>query len=120
MSQALPDALANHEPIVLDGHADTPQRFVDEGWNWEGDALGTGQLSGATARQGGLHGGFLIAWPEPEQWRGRYAERTAALIDSIHQQAARHPAALQVCTSVTDVLEARQAGRFAALISTLR
>ena len=30
---------------MLDGHADTPQRFVDEGWNWTGDALGLGQLS---------------------------------------------------------------------------
>ena len=26
--------------IVVDGHADTPQRFLDDGWNWTGEALG--------------------------------------------------------------------------------
>ncbi len=42
--------------IVLDGHADTPQRFVDEGWEWSGMPLGTGHLSAQSAVAGGLHG----------------------------------------------------------------
>ncbi|MGI4852816.1 MAG: dipeptidase [Janthinobacterium lividum] len=102
--------------IVLDGHADTPQRFVDEGWNWTGDALGLGQLSSETAHAGGLQGGFLIAWPEPDAWAGRFAERTRTLIEGIHQQALRHPEALRICLDRTDIQSARQAGQFAALI----
>lgn len=102
--------------IVLDGHADTPQRFVDEGWNWVGDPLGAGQLSSESAHAGGLHGGFLIAWPEPEAWAGQFAERTTKLIGSIHQQALRHPEALRICRNTADIRAARQSGQFAALI----
>ncbi len=102
--------------VVLDGHADTPQRFVDEGWNWIGDPLGMGQLSAETAREGGLDGGFLIAWPEPEAWAGRFAERTRALMASIHAQAAKHPEALAVCRTPEEILAAREAGRFAGMV----
>jgi membrane dipeptidase len=102
--------------VVLDGHADTPQRFVDEGWNWVGDPLGMGQLSAETAREGGLDGGFLIAWPEPEAWAGRFAERARTLIAAIHSQAAKHPEALAICRTPKEILEARGAGRFAGMI----
>ena len=117
MSDFLQRAKALHRTcLVLDGHADTPQRFVDEGWQWTGEALGPGQLSAYTAKQGGLDGGFLIAWPEPEAWHGRFAERTRTLIAGIHQQARQHPEALAVCRTPTEILAAKEAGRFAALI----
>ncbi len=102
--------------MVLDGHADTPQRFVDEDWNWTGDPLGLGHLSRETALAGGLDGGFFIAWPEPETWHGSFAERTRHLIEGIHQQAQKHPAALAVCRNAAEVRYAKQAGRYAALI----
>lgn len=117
MTDFLDAARALHaEAIVLDGHADTPQRFVDEGWHWSGDLLGDGQLSSETADLGGLHGGFLIAWPEPERWHGRNAERTRSLIESIHGQAARFPNRLALCCTASEVLQARQTGRYAALV----
>lgn len=104
------------ECAVLDGHADTPQRFVDEDFQWTSAELGLGQLSAETARQGGLRGGFLIAWPEPVEWVGRAAERTLSLIAAVHDQALRHADALAVCTSVAQVRAAMAAGRYAALI----
>ena len=117
MADFLAQARALHaDSIVLDGHADTPQRFLDEGWNWTGDPLGIGQLSAETAKQGGLDGGFLIAWPQPEEFAGRHAERTRALIASVHQQAQRHPQAVTVCRSADEVRSARQSGTFAALL----
>jgi membrane dipeptidase len=117
MSDLLGEARQLHaECIVLDGHADTPQRFVDEGWNWTGDALGLGQLSAGTAREGGLDGGFLIAWPEPEAWAGRFAERTRSLIAGIHEQARKYPEALAICRTPEEIRTAKQAGRFAAMI----
>ena len=102
--------------MVLDGHADTPQRFADEEWNWTGDPLGLGQLSSETAQAGGLDGGFLIAWPAPESWPDQFAERTRQLIESVHQQARKHPAALAVCRTSAEIRAAKEAGRFAALI----
>ena len=100
----------------MDGHADTPQRFLDDGWNWTGEPLGLGQLSAETAKQGGLDGGFLIAWPQPDEWAGHYAERTRALIGSIHQQASLHTGAIRICHSAAEVRTARAAGAYAALI----
>jgi membrane dipeptidase len=117
MADFLAEARALHaECIVLDGHADTPQRFLDERWNWTGDPLGLGQLSAETAKQGGLDGGFLIAWPQPEEWVGRYAERTLALIESVHEQARRHPAAMTICRSADEVRVAKAAGIYATLL----
>ena len=117
MRDFLAEAYALHaDSIVLDGHADTPLRFVDDGWEWASQPLGLGQLSAETARIGGLDGEFLIAWPEPNSWAGRLAERTRTLIASIHRQAARHPEALVVCCSPAEIRAAKAAGRFAALI----
>lgn len=117
MKDFFAEALELHaSSTVLDGHADTPQRFVDEGWDWLDNGLGPGQLSAEEARKGGLDGGFLIAWPEPEAWAGRFAERTQALIQGIHRQAARYPEALRVCLNASDIDAARQAGQFGALI----
>ncbi|QHN03236.1 membrane dipeptidase [Granulicella sp. WH15] len=117
MRDFLAEARALHaESVVLDGHADTPQRFVDDDWEWTGQPLGLGQLSEETARAGGLDGEFLIAWPEPGSWSGRFAERTRTLIASVHTQAAKHPEALAVCCSPAEIRAAKAAGRFSAMI----
>ena len=56
--------------LVIDTHADTPQRFVDEDWDFTG-ALGSGHLNLETARQGNLAAEFFAIWPEPKAWAGR-------------------------------------------------
>ena len=84
--------------------------------NWTRDPLGIGQLSAETAKQGGLDGGFLIAWPQPDEWAGHYAERTRALINSVHRQAWRDPAAMTICRSADEVRTAKSIGSYAALI----
>lgn len=117
MRNFLEEAKALHDSsIVLDGHADTPQRFVDEDWNWVGSPLGMGQLSAETAAAGHLHGGFLIAWPEPDAWAGTFAERTRTLIARIHQQASKQPEAITICTTAEEVRNAKHNGQYAALI----
>ena len=101
--------------FLIDGHADTPQRFVDEGWDFTG-ALGTGHLSLDTARAGGLGAEFFALWAEPKQWKGRYAERTLALVESVHEQVRRHPNDLRLCLSADDILAARSEGSFSVLM----
>jgi membrane dipeptidase len=56
------------EAIVIDTHADTPQRFVDEGWDFSGN-LSHGMLNLETARQGNLAAEFFAIWVEPTEWR---------------------------------------------------
>ena len=101
--------------LILDAHADTPQRFADEDWNFTDDLAG-GHLNLASARQGGLSGEFFAIWPEPAQWRGRYAHRTLSLIDAVHQQVRRAPNQLALCLSADNVLQARADGKFAVLM----
>jgi len=101
--------------LVIDTHADTPQRFADEAWDFN-DPLGRGMLNLQTARQGNLAGEFFAIWPEPTVWHGRYAHRTLTLIDAVHQQVRRHPEQLALCTSPAEIVAARDAGKFAVLM----
>jgi membrane dipeptidase len=109
-------AIPSSRHAIIDTHADTPQRFVDEGWDFTGHA-GTGHLSLADARAGSLGAEFMVAWAEPVQWRGRYRERTLALIDAVHQQVERHPAQLVLALSADDIEQASKAGKFAMLLA---
>lgn len=101
--------------LVVDGHADTPQRFVDEQWDFCA-ALGAGHINLETARRGGLDAEFFAVWVEPTEWRGRYAYRALQLIDGVLEQVRRHPEELQLALCAEDILAAKRGGRFAVLL----
>ena len=109
----LPDELK--DAIVIDGHADTPQRFVDEGWEFDGP-VGDGHLSLETARRGGLSAEFFAIWVQPDEWRGRYAHRTLQLIDGVYEQWRRHPHELVLGLTANDVRRAHEDGKFCVLL----
>ena len=110
------DAAAIHAAaLVIDGHADTPQRFLDESWDFT-DSLNGGMLSLEAARIGGLNAEFFAIWVEPKQWKGRYAERTLALIDSVLNQVKKHPQQLSLCTSPDEITAAHHESCFAVLM----
>jgi membrane dipeptidase len=101
--------------IVIDTHADTPQRFVDESWDFTAP-LGNGMLNLETARAGNLAAEFFAAWVEPREWRGRYAFRTLQLIDGVLEQIRKHPDAMRLCLSSEDIINAHADNIFATLI----
>jgi len=107
--------------LVIDGHADTPQRFLDEAWDFAGP-LATPQNSGGmlnldSARAGNLAAEFFAIWVDPGQFPpSAFAHRTRALIDAVHQQVQRHPTELALCTSPAEILAAKASGRFAMLM----
>jgi len=110
------DPIAVHRAsLVIDTHADTPQRFLDEGWNFS-DPLAHGMLSLETARRGGLNAEFFAAWVEPTLYPGEYASRTVALLRAVQEQVRRHTDSMQFCLSPEDILAAHAAGKFAALL----
>src|ERR1035441_4027730 len=106
--------------FVMDTHADTPQRFVDETWDFTGPLAIADQPAGMlnldTARQGNLAAEFFAIWPEPAAWKGRFAHRALSLIDSVLEQVRRHPDALALCTSPAEILASKSAGKFAVLM----
>ena len=101
--------------LVIDTHADTPQRFVDEGWNFT-DALGTGMLNLDSAHAGNLAAEFLAIWVEPTAWQGRFAYRTLQLIDGTLEQIRKHPSDLRLGLTPADILKAHEDKIFCILL----
>lgn len=116
------DPVAVHaSALVIDTHADTPQRFVDESWDFTSPLAiadqPAGHLNLATARRGNLAAEFFALWPDPSQCPdGRYAFRTLTLLDAVREQVRRHPRELALCTSPAEILAARAASKFAILM----
>jgi len=105
----------HHQALVIDAHADTPQRFLDEAWDFTAPA-GDGMLSLDTARAGGLDAEFFAVWVEPNEYAGQFASRTFALIEAVRSQCHRHRDHMRLCRSPKELLKARAEGKFAALI----
>jgi membrane dipeptidase len=101
--------------LVIDTHADTPQRFVDEHFDLA-DPLNGGNLNLDSIHKGNLGAEFFSIWVEPEQYKGHYARRTLELIDAVKQQAARHPDQIEFVTSPAGIEQAHRDHKFAALM----
>lgn len=101
--------------LVIDTHADTPQRFVDEGWDFTGP-LGEGMLNLDTALAGNLAAEFFAIWVEPNEWRGRFAFRTLQLIDGVLEQIRKHAGRMRLGLTPADILRAYGDGVFCALM----
>jgi membrane dipeptidase len=113
-----PKARALHDSaLVVDTHADTPQRFLDEGFDiGSTDAKDVGHLSLDKARRGNLGAEFFSIWVDPETNQGHYAQHTFDLIDSVYEQAARHPDRMMMAFSVADIERAHKEHKLAALM----
>ena len=103
--------------IVVDTHADTPQRFLDEGFDiGSTDPNDLGHISLDKVHRGGLGAEFFSIWVEPETNEGRFARHTSDLIDSVYEQAARHPDRMMMAFSVSDIERAHAEHKLAALM----
>jgi membrane dipeptidase len=102
--------------IVVDTHADTPQRFLDEGFDiGSTDPKDNGHISLDKARAGNLGAEFFSIWVEPS-YKGQYAHRAVDLIDSVYEQAVRHPDRMMMAFSVADIERAHKQKKLAALM----
>jgi membrane dipeptidase len=103
--------------IVVDTHADTPQRFLDEGFDiGSADPNDVGHLSLDKARRGNLGAEFFSIWVDPETNQGHFAKHTFDLIDSVYEQAAHHPDRMMMAFSVADIERAHKEHKLAALM----
>jgi membrane dipeptidase len=111
-------ARAIHESaIVVDTHADTPQRFLDEGFDiGSTDPNDVGHVSLDKARRGNLGAEFFSIWVDPETNQGHFARHTFDLIDSVYEQAERHPDRMMMAFSVADIEQAHKQHKLAALM----
>jgi membrane dipeptidase len=103
--------------LIVDTHADTPQRFLDEGFDiGSTDPNDMGHISLDKARRGNLGAEFFSIWVDPETNQGHFAQHTFDLIDSVYEQAARHPDRMTMAFSVADIERAHREHKLAALM----
>jgi membrane dipeptidase len=103
--------------IIIDTHADTPQRLVDENFDLGNtDPSDVGHISLAKAKAGNLGAEFFSIWTDPETSKGRFVERTLDLIDSVYEQANRHPDQMMMAFSAADIERAHREKKLAALM----
>jgi membrane dipeptidase len=103
--------------IVIDTHADTPQRFLDENYDMGStDPNDHGHMSLEKARAGNLGAEFFSIWVDPQTTQGHFARHTLDLIDSVYEQAARHPDRMMMAFSVADIERAHRQHKLATLM----
>jgi membrane dipeptidase len=101
--------------LVIDTHADTPQRLLDENFDL-GDPLNGGDFNLETARKGNLGAEFFSIWVEPTRFKGQYEHRTLELIDAVKQQVAKHSDQMELATSAEGIEKAHRDHKLAALM----
>ncbi len=110
------DPLAVHESaIVIDTHADTTQRMLDDGYDLT-QPLDGGYLNFESAKKGNLGAEFFSIWVDPAVFPDHQAKRTLELIDAVYQQAARHPDKMMMAFSPEDIVKAHREHKLAALM----
>ena len=116
-SRQLSTALAIHQSaLIIDSHADTPQRFLDENFDLgQNTPVADGHIDLGKIKKGNLGAEFFSIWVEPD-FKGRYADRAMDLIDSVYQQAARHPDKMMMAYTAEDIVRAHEQHKFAALM----
>src|SRR6202162_3742063 len=103
--------------LIIDTHADTPQRFLDESFDiGSTDPKDIGHISLDKAKRGNLGAEFFSIWVDPETKQGRFPRHTFDLIDSVYEQAALHPDRMMMAFSVADIERAHREHKLAALM----
>ncbi len=92
--------------IVIDTHADTPQRFLRDNYDIAADAK-DGHIDLPKIKAGGLGAEFFAVWVPPRTKAG-YAHYALDLFDGIYQQVQKHPDQMVIAYSADDIVRARK------------
>ena len=113
-----PDASSVHKrAIVIDMHADTTQRLVDESVALD-QQLPNGHFDSVRARQGGLDAQFFSIWVEPQLFgvSAQAVKRADVQIAAVKQLVDKHPETWALATSAADIRRINKEGKMAALM----
>jgi membrane dipeptidase len=107
----------HNSALIIDTHADTPQRFLDQGFDiGSTDPNDIGHISLDKIRRGNLDAEFFSIWVDPETNQGGFAKHTFDLIDAVYQQAANHPDRMMMAFSTAEIERAHRIHKLAALM----
>jgi membrane dipeptidase len=115
MTTKLTPEQVERSAIIIDTHADTPQRIVDENYDLA-DTLNGGNWNLESAEKGNLGAEFFSIWVDPVPNQGHFARRTLILIDGVKQQVAKHSDKMTFVTSPEGIERAHREHKIAALM----
>ncbi|HEX8127678.1 MAG TPA: dipeptidase [Pyrinomonadaceae bacterium] len=104
--------------ILIDMHADTVQRMIDEGADIN-TRLADGHLDAPRMKAGGLDAQFFSIWVEPQFFGGggkSAVARADQQIAAVRALAERHPETWELATTAADIRRIAASGRLAALM----
>ncbi len=106
----------HHQAIVIDMHADTILRVLDEGADLAIGAAGW-HLDLNLMRAGGVDAQFFSIWADPyEYWGAAARDRAIALIGALDQQLEQHPTLMERALTADDIRRISASGKVAALM----
>jgi membrane dipeptidase len=104
------------DAIVVDGHADTISRSLDDGEDL-GTETGKGHLDLPRMFRGGLDAQFLSCFVEPKYLqRKESAKRAFRMIDAVKQWAAKYPDRLAIARTAADIRRAVAAKKVCGIL----
>lgn len=111
------DARALHfDALVVDGHADTVSRTLDEGYDLTG-RVPQAHIDLPSMFEGGLDAQFFAAFVHPRYLEGNRAiQRALDMIDALKRLCAASDGKLQVARSAAEVERLNAAGRKACIL----
>jgi membrane dipeptidase len=115
MTTKLTPEQVERSAIIIDTHADTPQRIVDENFDLA-DPLKGGNWNLESAEKGNLGAEFFSIWVDPGPNQGHFARRTLILIDGVKEQVAKHSDKMMFVTSPEGIELAHREHKIAALM----
>jgi membrane dipeptidase len=105
----------HRDAIVVDGHADTIGRFLDDGEDL-GTETGKGHLDLPRMISGGLDAQFMSCWVEPKYVdRKESAVRAFRMIDAVKRWIAQSPDRIVLARSAAEVRRAAASGKVAGI-----
>jgi len=102
------------QPIIVDGHIDTPQRMLDRHDDLSA-RLPDGHVDVPRMREGGLTAAFFAIWVDARYGPGTAFRRALDLIGAVRALADTNPD-VELATSAEDVRAAAARGHVAALL----
>jgi len=105
----------HNSALIVDTHADTPGRFVDENFDLSQDA-GKGHVDFARIKAGNLGAEFWSIWVDPKLYKGQEIKRALDMIDSVYEQARLHPDKMMMAFSTQDIKNAHSQHKLASLM----
>ena len=106
--------LVLQQPLILDGHIDTPQRMLDMGADITA-RLPDGHVDLPRMHEGGLSAAFFSIWVDARYGRGTAFQRALSLIGAVRALADTNPD-VELATTADEVRAAVARGHVAALM----